>query len=135
MIDVDKCQQFLDFFDYLVSNCKYEVEIPPEVQDFYDLLKDQGVSGQADKPLLTETGLQILEYLQSNESKGLKAKDIADGMDVSSRKISGAIRKLVTDGFVDKFGKSPVIYSLTDKGRNFDTVNYKERQNNEKEHD
>lgn len=107
--------------------------MPQEVQEFYNMLKSQG-SLQDEKPLLTESGLQILEYLQEHDSKNLKAKDIADGMGVSSRKISGAIRKLVTDGFVDKFGKNPVIYSLTEKGKSFDIMNYKkENLNNEED--
>ncbi len=86
-----------------------------------------------EKPALTESGCQILEYLQSANAKNLKAKDIADGMAISSRKISGAIRKLVTDGFVEKFGTNPVIYSLTEKGKQFDIKDYKEKMNNEKE--
>jgi predicted transcriptional regulator len=50
-------------------------------------------------------------------------------MIISSRKISGAIRKLVTDGFVDKYGQNPVIYSLTEKGKNFDIDGYKNNLN------
>lgn len=83
---------------------------------------------QIEKPLLTESGIQILEYLQNNtDTKNLKAKDIADGMDISSRKVSGAIRKLVTDGFVNKFGKGPVLYSLSEKGKEFNIKEYKEK--------
>ena len=98
------------------------------------MLKAQEISLD-NKPMFTESGLQILEYLQSVDSKGLKAKDIADGMGISSRKVSGAIRKLVSDNFVDKFGQNPVIYSLTEKGKNFDIENYKERINNEENND
>lgn len=83
---------------------------------------------QIEKPLFTESGIQILEYLQNNaDTKNLKAKDIADGMDISSRKVSGAIRKLVTDGFVNKFGKGPVLYSLSEKGKEFNIKEYKEK--------
>jgi Mn-dependent DtxR family transcriptional regulator len=46
-----------------------------------------------------------------------KAKDIAEGIFVSSRSVSGAIRKLVTDGFVEKTGQDPIIYSLTTAGK------------------
>ena len=88
------------------------------------MLRNQQES-MADKPLFTETGLQILEYLQSCDAKNLKAKDIAEGMESSSRKVGGAMRKLVSDGFVDKFGSNPVVYTLTEKGRNFDIQLYK----------
>ena len=47
-----------------------------------------------------------------------KARDIAEGLFVSSRTVSGAIRKLVTDGFVEKVGQDPVIYSITEQGKN-----------------
>jgi predicted transcriptional regulator len=47
-----------------------------------------------------------------------KARDIAEEMFISSRAVSGAMRKLVTDGFVEKIGKEPVVYTLTDTGKN-----------------
>lgn len=128
-----KKKEFLDFFDYLVQNCKEPVVLPDGVKEFYNFLLDDTTSN-VDKPLLTESGLQILEYLQNNKGKNLKAKDIAEGMNISSRKVSGAIRKLVTDNFVDKFGKNPVIYSLTEKGKDFDIESYKkENLSNEKD--
>ena len=125
---MNKYKQFLDYFDWLVENCKQSVVMPYEVQDVYNMLQEQQAM---EKPMFTESGLSILEYLQTCDAKSLKARDIADGMVVSSRQVSGAIRKLVTDGFVDKYGQNPVIYSLTEKGRNFDINEYKENLNNE----
>lgn len=118
----EKYKAFINFFDWLVQNCNRPVVLPDEVQDVYNLLLAQQ---NMEKPMFTESGLLILEYLQSCDATGLKAKDIADGMAISSRKVSGAIRKLVLDGFVDKMGSSPVIYSLTAKGKNFNIVEYK----------
>lgn len=125
---MNKYKQFLDYFDWLVENCKQSVVMPDEVQDVYNMLREQQAM---EKPMFTESGLSILEYLQTCDAKSLKARDIADGMVISSRQVSGAIRKLVTDGFVDKYGQNPVIYSLTEKGRNFDINEYKENLNNE----
>ena len=48
----------------------------------------------------------------------LKARDIAEGLFISSRAVSGAMRKLVTDGFVEKIGKDPTIYTITETGKN-----------------
>ena len=127
---MNKYKQFLDYFDWLVENCKQSVVIPDEVQDVYNMLQEQQAM---EKPMFTESGLSILEYLQTCDAKSLKARDIADGMVISSRQVSGAIRKLVTDGFVDKYGQNPVIYSLTEKGRNFDINEYKENLNNVQE--
>ena len=125
---MNKYKQFLDYFDWLVENCKQSVVMPDEVQDVYNMLQEQQTM---EKPMFTESGLSILEYLQTCDAKSLKARDIADGMVISSRQVSGAIRKLVTDGFVDKYGQNPIIYSLTEKGRNFDINEYKENLNNE----
>lgn len=129
---MSKYEQFIDFFDYLVQNCKEPVVIPDEVQQVYDSLKAQEVK---EKPMFTETGLEILDYLQNSATASLKAKDIAEGMGVSSRKVSGAIRKLCTDGFVDKAGQNPVIYSLSSKGKDFDITSYKESSSNEESHE
>ena len=51
------------------------------------------------------------------------AKDVGEGLGVTSRTASGAMRKLVTDGYVEKIGTNPVIYSLTTSGV---TVNVEE---------
>lgn len=123
---MNKYKQFLDYFDWLVENCKQSVVMPDEVQDVYNMLQEQQTM---EKPMFTESGLSILEYLQTCDAKSLKARDIADGMVISSRQVSGAIRKLVTDGFVDKMGSSPVIYSLTTKGKDFDIKSYKNSLN------
>lgn len=123
---MNKYKQFLDYFDWLVENCKQSVVMPDEVQDVYNMLQEQQTM---EKPMLTESGLSILEYLQTCDAKSLKARDIADGMVISSRQVSGAIRKLITDGFVDKMGSSPVIYSLTTKGKDFDIKSYKNSLN------
>ena len=40
-------------------------------------------------------------------------------MGISSRGASGAMRKLVNDGVCEKLGQDPVIYSLTEKGKNY----------------
>lgn len=123
---MNKCEQFLNFFDYLVEQSKISKDvIPKEIMEYYNVLKEQQVS-QKEKPILTEIGTQVLQYLQINEVQSAKARDIADGMNMSSKKISGSMRKLVTDGFVEKIGANPVVYALTDKGKNFNIQDYKE---------
>lgn len=117
---MNKYELFCDFFERLVD----DIEVPNEVSEVYDMIKAMGEK-ESNKPLFTDSGLEILEYLQESGVEKAKAKDIAEGMSVSSRKVSGAIRKLVTDGFVDKFGSNPVVYSLTEKGKNFDISSYK----------
>ena len=72
-------------------------------------------------PKFTDKGIQILKYLQENYEQYnnvFKAKDIGEAIGLTRRTVSGSIRKLVTDGYVDKIGTNPVCYSITDLGKN-----------------
>lgn len=120
-------KRFLDYLDETIG-----VSYPQDIQEIYDILRNQS-NKEVEKPLFTDIGLQILEYLQSCDTRCIKAKDIASGMNESSRKISGAMRKLVFDNFVYKIGTNPVIYSLTSKGKEFNIEEYKETLNKNKE--
>ena len=93
-----------------------EEKMTANIQAYINALQDN----KNEKPVLTDNGKLILSYLQQHPDKiMLKAKDIAEDLYISSRGVSGALRKLVTDGFVEKMGESPVIYSITEKGKNF----------------
>ena len=75
------------------------------------------------KPAFTENGAKVLKYIQENVdafNNMFKAKDIGEGTMMSSRGASGAMRKLVTDGYLEKIGTDPVIYALTEKGKTVD---------------
>lgn len=91
-------------------------EMTDDIKNFFEALK----SNQSVKPVLTASGRIVLKYLQENPSITVfKAKEIAEGLGSSSRGISGALRKLVTDGFCEKVNAEPVLYSLTEKGKNY----------------
>ena len=71
---------------------------------------------------ITENGIKILKYMQQHEThKGslFKASDIGEGLFMSGRSVAGCMRKLITDGFVEKLGQDPVIYAITEKGKNY----------------
>ena len=111
-------KEFLDFVNELMKANPELTEklMTDEIHAYLDIFKD----AKDDKPVLTENGRLILGYLQDHPETHLwKAKDVADQLGISSRGVSGAFRKLVNDGFCEKIGKDPVIYSLTEKGKNF----------------
>jgi predicted transcriptional regulator len=122
--------KYLNIFEQIIAD--YGVEEDEDVKDLHSFLAAM-TSTTSNKPAFTEIGLDILAYLQQGHEKNNKAKDIAEGMNLPSKKISGAMRKLVTDGYVEKFGQNPVIYSLTEQGKNFDITSYKETLNNEED--
>ena len=90
-------------------------EMDPDVVAYWEAFKGKE---EVDKPMFTDNGKIILKYLQDNpDITSAKAKDIGEGLFISSRAVSGAIRKLVNDGFVEKIGQDPVLYSITEKGK------------------
>ena len=71
------------------------------------------------KPQFTENGIKILSYMKENKdtyNNIFKAKEIGEGLFTSSKTVSGGLRKLVTDNYVEKVGENPTVYSLTNKG-------------------
>lgn len=115
-----KKQSFITMVEHLLQ---YPIE---KIDDFsyedamiyFESLK---ASKEKEKVAFTENGKKILVYMQKqkdNVNNLFKAKEIAEGLFISSRSVSGAIRKLVTDGYVEKIGETPASYSLTDTGVN-----------------
>lgn len=83
---------------------------------FYDKFLFEEVK---EKPLITPKGLQVLEFLNENPKALYTSKMIGEALSINSRSVSGAMRKLVSDGYVNKKGKSPIAYIITEKGENF----------------
>lgn len=71
----------------------------------------------------TEKGKNILAYIQDNYNEGeFKAADVASGLGLTSRAVTGSMVKLASDGYITKTtekGVSPIVYVLADKGRDY----------------
>ena len=73
-----------------------------------------------EKVQFTDNGKLILKTMLENlddKQNMFKAREIAEMAFISSRSVSGSIRKLVTDGYVEKIGADPIIYAVTDMGK------------------
>lgn len=114
---MSKKSEFINYVKSLMNSIEGDpIEMNDDVRAYWEALCS-GNSG--DKPTFTDNGKLIMKYLQEQPvGTMMKAKEIAEGMFVSSRAVSGAMRKLASDGFVEKIGQDPVMYSLTDAGRN-----------------
>ena len=110
---MSKKVEFIEYVEKLIN----EEEMSDGAREFWEALKN---IKENEKPTFTDNGKLIMKYLQElpEGSPMMKAKEIAEGMFISSRAVSGAMRKLVTDGFVEKVGQDPVMYILTEKGKN-----------------
>ena len=86
-----------------------------ESQKYFEDLKKNNSSKE-----MTENGLKIILFMKENYDNYnniFKAKDIAEGLFMSLSSVSGSMRKLITDGYVEKMGAEPIVYSLTDLGK------------------
>ena len=114
-------QEFLNFVEKLIKENPDRAKelMTDNVIAYLNILKEV----KDEKPELTENGKVILQYLQDNQDvRCWKAKDLAERIGISSRGASGTLRKLVNDGFCEKLGQDPVIYSLTEKGKNYTII-------------
>jgi Mn-dependent DtxR family transcriptional regulator len=89
-----------------------------EAIQFFDEWKQEKTAPT--KGEITELGMKILTYMKENYAvkNSFSAKLIGEGLFLSSRIVSGSIRKLVTDGYVNKINADPVLYEITEKGIN-----------------
>lgn len=106
----------IEIFDRADIYMENYPDIFSEAVDFFN-----GLSMENDntKNKFTPNGKLVLDYIQKNKdtyNNLFKAKDIGEGLGISSRTASGAMRKLVTDGWLEKVGQNPTVYSLTQKG-------------------
>lgn len=111
-------KEFLDFVNALIAAAPDVAKnlMNDNIKAYMNAISEN----QNDKPEITDNGKLILKYMQDNTDTMMwKAKDIAEGLFISSRTVSGGMRKLVTDGFCEKVGSDPVIYTITEKGKNY----------------
>lgn len=117
---MSKKQEFIDFVETRLMSSYKQEDIPENVLIYWEALKNKE---EKEKPPFTDNGKLILQFLRDNQdTQTWKARDIAEGLFVSSRTVSGSIRKLVNDGYVEKVSKDPVIYSITDLGKTVEII-------------
>lgn len=114
-------EAFIEFVNDLIKNCDHSVEMSEDAEFYWNYLNDSKDKDKTvDKPALTDNGKLILSCLQVHtEIETWTSKALAGVLDISGRTVSGAIRKLVNDGFVEKLENDPVIYAITSKGKEY----------------
>ena len=108
--------EIFDRTDIYAENYPDEYEL---AASFWEDFKDGKVKNSG---AMTENGKKLLSWMQENVdtmTNLFTSKEIAEGLFTSGRSVAGSMRKLVTDGYVEKVGKDPVQYSLTEKGINY----------------
>ena len=96
----------------------YEQEFPLAMA-FWEDFKNGKIKNSG---AMTENGKKLLSWMQENidtMTNLFTSKEAAEALFTSGRSIAGSMRKLVADGYVEKTGKDPVQYSLTEAGKNY----------------
>lgn len=110
-------QEFLNFVKALMEAAPDAAEklMTKNVESYMEILS----TTEVDKPTFTDNGKIIINFLQQELDNNLTwtAKKIGEELGISSRTVSGAMRKLCSDGFVDKLSKDPSVYCLSEKGK------------------
>ena len=91
---------------------------------YFELLKTDAPAKE--KVKFTDNGKLILQTMREHEQATtnlFKARDIAEFAFINSKSVSGAMTKLVNDGYAEVISKSPNVYSLTESGRTVDVEN------------
>lgn len=118
-------ESFLDYISRIIEEFDKDITktaYGEQVRRYWKVLLD----GKETDKRVTENGQKILIFMQENEeamNNIFTSKEIAEALFVSGRSISGSMRKLFGDGYINKEGNNPVKYSLTDLGRNLSLKN------------
>lgn len=108
--------EIFDRTDIYAENYPNEYEL---AASFWEDFKDGKVKNSG---AMTENGKKLLSWMQENVdtmTNLFTSKEAAEALFTSGRSIAGSMRKLVNDGYVEKTGKDPVQYSLTEAGKNY----------------
>ena len=99
---------------YNITTNDYDIAM-----EFWEEFKNGKIKNSKD---MTENGKKLLSWMQENEEKMsnvFTSKEAAEALFTIVRSIAGSMRKLVNDGYVEKTGKDPVQYSLTEAGKSY----------------
>lgn len=103
---------FIETVDALFKSANTDIFIPMEAIEFFEDYKRGKSSNRKE---ITEKGVAIILALREN-SEWITAKALGEIMDVSGRSVSGSMKKLVEDGYVEKRAGNPSAYKITEKG-------------------
>lgn len=97
--------------------------INDEAIEFFEMFKAGTIKNSK---IITSKGIEILKFLQSKPNDYVfTSKMLSTAIEsMNTRSISGTLRKMLNDGFVEKVGSTtPISYKITAMGMAFDLDN------------
>lgn len=119
---MSKKEKFIEEISEIVENVRKTTGENPLSEDALVYFEALQMSEDKEKPEITEKGKDILIHIQdniSNYEKMFSAKQVAEGMGLVTRSVSASMRGLVAGGFLERVSDKPVLYAVTNKGREF----------------
>ena len=117
-----KREKFINFIEEVMNEtdiyAEYHEEDWKDIVSFWEDFKTKKSKNNG----MTENGLKVLNWMQENVeamTNIFTSKEIAEGLFTTGRSVSGSMRKLVNEGLVEKIGKDPVQYALTEAGKTY----------------
>lgn len=104
---------FIETVDALFKSANTDIFIPIEAIEFFEDYKKGKSSNRKE---ITGKGIAIILAMRENPDDWVTAKALGEVMDVSGRSVSGSMKKLVEDGYVEKRAGTPSAYKITEKG-------------------
>lgn len=117
-----KKELFINFVTNLIESLN-PIDFDDNTKLAIEFFEELKTTAKTSKAGITENGIKILQYMQNNYKKcdnTFTSKTIGEGIFASPRSVSGSMKKLIGDGFVNKIGIDPISYSITEKGKSKD---------------
>jgi len=97
---------------------KYDLD---KAWSYFEAIEDNHGQAPAAGGNMTPNGKKILKWMNENPNNigNFLAADIAKGLNITSASVSGSMRKLVTEGLVEKskYSAALMCYAITDAGK------------------
>ena len=107
---------FIETVDALFKSANTDIFIPMEAIEFFE---DYKKGKSSNKKAFTDKGIKILEAMREIND-WISAKSLGEKIEVSGRSVSGSMRKLIEDGYIERKGENPISYKITEKGMTCD---------------
>ena len=106
-----------EFFNYLEQGLK-SIEAPEQCFKKLEKLQEKTLTHG-----VTEKGAKILALMNESPDELYSSQTIGVALGLTSRSVSGSMKKLVSEEYVEKLGQNPVCYKLTETGKNYQVDN------------
>ena len=104
---------FIETVEALFAKNDFDVFIPQEAIDFFEDYKK--AKSESSQPF-TEKGIVVMEAL-SKVDDWITATALGEMIGKNGRSVSGTMKKLIEDGYVEKKEGKPASYRITEFGK------------------